>query len=344
MDKFDPCGIEISAKELVVALARSGQPEPLRSFPNTGTGHASLLRYLVGAGSRVRVVLESTGLYGLDLALTLSRHRQIEIMVANPRAVRHFASALMRRSKSDRLDAVVLREFAARMPFQPWTAPSPTAFALCALARRLVTLTEQCAAERNRLHAARLSAAIPAAVRRDIQRSIGSLERAATRLSREARRVLEADPALAESYRLLLTVPGIGPTSALQVLAEVSLLSSDLDARQWVAYAGLDPRVYDSGSSVHKKVRISKAGNRRLRRALFMPALVAVRYEPHLRAFYLRLQSEGKAKMLALVAVMRKLLHGLYGMLKYRQPYDGTRLFAAPPPATAELPTAPAHP
>lgn len=337
MDKFDPCGIEISAEELVVALARDGQPEPLRSFPNTGTGHARLLRYLAGTGSRVRVVLESTGLYGLDLALALSRHRPIEIMVANPRAVRHFASALMQRSKSDRLDAVVLREFAARMPFRRWAAPSPTAFALCALARRLATLTEQCAAEKNRLHAARLSAAIPAAVRRDIQRSIGSLERAAARLSREAQRVLEADPGLAESYRLLLTVPGIGPTSALQLLAEVALLSGDLDVRQWVAYAGLDPRCCDSGSSVHKKVRISKAGNRRLRRALFMPALVAVRHEPHLCAFYQHLLRAGKAKMQALVAVMRKLLHGLYGMLKYRQPYDGAKLFAHP--AQAAEPT-----
>jgi transposase len=230
------------------------------------------------------------------------------------------------------------------MPFRRWTAPSPTAFALCALARRLATLTEQCAAERNRLHAARLSAAIPAAVRRDIQRSIGSLERAAARLSREARRVLEADPVLAESYRLLLTVPGIGPTSALQLLAEVALLSGDLDVRQWVAYAGLDPRVYDSGSSVHKKVRISKAGNRRLRRALFMPALVAVRYEPHLRSFYQRLVRAGKTKMQALVAVMRKLLHGLYGMLKYRQPYDGARLFAQPAVPHTELTTAPARP
>lgn len=342
MDKFDPCGIEVSAEELVVALARSGQPEPLRSFPNTGTGHAGLLRYLAGAGSRVRVVLESTGLYGLDLALCLSRQERIEVMVANPRAARHFASALMQRSKSDRLDAVVLREFAARMPFQRWTAPSPTAFALCALARRLATLTEQCTAEKNRLHAARLSAAIPAAVRRDIQRSIGSLARAIGRLTREARRTVEADPALAESYRLLLTVPGIGPTSALQLLAEIALLSSDLDVRQWVAYAGLDPRCYDSGSSVHKKVRISKTGNRHLRRALYMPALVAARYEPHLCAFYQHLLRAGKAKMQALVAVMRKLLHAIHAMLKHRQPYDGAKLFAHP--AQAAEPTLASEP
>ena len=153
------------------------------------------------------------------------------------------------------------------------------------------------------------------------------MRRALVRLTREAQRILEADPLLASSYHLLLTAKGIGPTSALRLLAETALLSEDLDVRQWVAYAGLDPREYQSGSSVHKKVRISKTGNRHLRRALYMPALVAVRHEPHLRAFYQHLLAQGKCKMQALVAAMRKLLHAVYGMLKHRQPYDGAKLY-----------------
>jgi hypothetical protein len=206
MDKFDVGGIEVSARELVVAVRRGEREERLRSFPNTAEGHAAVVRFLAGGPERVRVVLESTGLYGLDLACALHRAApRIEVMVANPRAVRHFASALMQRSKNDRLDAVVLREFAARMPFQPWSAPSPPAFALGALARRLETLTEQCTAEKNRLHATQLSAAIPLAVRRDLQRSVRSIERAIARLTREALRLLERDPLLGSSYRLLLT-------------------------------------------------------------------------------------------------------------------------------------------
>jgi len=327
MDKFDPCGVEVSARELVVALSREGRAERLRSFPNTAEGHAALCRFLTSGSQRVRVVLESTGLYGLDLAYTLHQDAHIEIQVANPRAVRHFASALMQRSKNDRLDAVVLREFAARMPFQAWVAPSPHCFALCAVTRRLETLTEQSTAEKNRLHAASLSVAIPAAVRRDLQRSVRSIQRAIVRLTREAQRILQADPLLASSYHLLLTAKGIGPTSALRLLAETALLSEDLDVRQWVAYAGLDPREYQSGSSVHKRVRISKTGNRHLRRALYMPALVAVRHEPHLRAFYQHLLAQGKCKMQALVAAMRKLLHAVYAMLKHRQPYDGAKLY-----------------
>jgi transposase len=116
----------------------------------------------------------------------------------------------------------------------------------------------------------------------------------------------------------------------VQILAAVAVLSPDLDVRQWVAYAGLDPREYNSGSSVHKKTRISKAGNRHLRRALYMPALVAVRREPHFRAYYDHLLARGKTKMQALVAVMRKLLHAIYGMFRQQLPFDGGKVYQLP--------------
>src|SRR5947208_4436707 len=107
MDKLDFSGIEVSAEELVVALQREGKRRDLKTFPNTAAGHQAVIRHLSCPGRTVRVVLESTGLYGLDLALALQR-AQLEVMVANPRAVRHFAQALMQRSKNDRLDAAVL--------------------------------------------------------------------------------------------------------------------------------------------------------------------------------------------------------------------------------------------
>ena len=113
------------------------------------------------------------------------------------------------------------------------------------------------------------------------------------------------------------------------MLAELLLLGEGCGARQWVAHAGLDPREYRSGDSVQKKVRISRAGNARLRRALYMPALVAAHHDAHLGAFYARLRARGKSKMAALVAVMRKLLHAIYGMFRHNQDYDGSKLFAA---------------
>jgi len=337
LSTFDPCGIEVSAQTLVVALGPPERPASLREFPNTASGHQGVRRFLERAGQPVRVAMESTGLYGLDLALCL-HHAGVAVMVANPRAVRHFAQAMMQRSKTDLLDAEVLRQFAARLPFLAWRPPSPTALKLMAVARRLEALTEILAAEKNRRHAASLSEALPAIVRRDVERSIQTQQRAIERLTRAAEEFVLSDPQLARRFELLLSIPGFATTSALHVLAELTLLPADLNVRQWVAQAGLDPRQYSSGSSVEKKPRISKAGNKHLRRALYMPALVAVRHDPHLRGFYEHLVARGKTKMQALVAVMRKLLHAIFGMFKHDQPFDGTKVYAlAPAPTFAAL-------
>jgi transposase len=340
MSNLDSCGIEVSAKELLVRLRRQGELQPLRNFTNTPEGREMIIRYLRQAGRVVRVCLESSGLYGLDLALALSAAPGLEVMVANPRAVRHFATALMKRSKSDPVDAGVLEEFAARMPFQAWSRPSPAALALHALARRLRELVEIQTAEKNRQHAAGLSETIPTAVRRDLARSLRAQQRAVERLTRAARKLIAQDPQLRERYELLDSIPGIGETSAVQLLGELAVLAPDLDARQWVAYAGMDPRQYSSGSSVHKKPRISKAGNKHLRHSLFMPALVAVQHDPYLGAFYQHLLAKGKFKMQALVAVMRKLLHAIHAMFKNHQPYDGSKLFQLPPIPAREVPSA----
>jgi len=333
---FDPCGIEVSARTLLVALGREGRASLRREFPNTPEGHQAVLRWLQRSGRKVRVVLESTGLYGLDLALCLHQ-AGLAVMVANPRAVRHFAAALMQRSKTDRLDAQVLCEFAARMPLVAWCPPSAAAFKLVAVARRLEALTEMLAAEKNRLHAASLSQALPVIIRRDVERSIQTQQHAIERLTRAAQEFVISDPTLARRYQLLLSIPGFGVTSALHVLAELTLLPEDRDVRQWVAYAGLDPRQHTSGSSVEKKPRISKAGNKHLRRALYMPALVAVVHEPHLRAFYEHLLARGKTKLQALVATMRKLLHAIFGMFKHHQLFDGRKTYALTSAATSHL-------
>ena len=336
---FDPCGIEVSHHTLVVALGTAERPASLREFPNTPQGHQAVLCFLARAGRAVRVAMESTGLYGLDLALSL-HHAGVELMVAHPRAVRHFAHALMERSKTDQLDAEVLRQFAARMPFVAWRPPSAAALKLVAVARRLEALTDMLAAEKNRLHAASLSPALPAIVRRDVERSIQTQQRAIERLTRAVEEFILDDAELARRFQLLLSIPGVGTTSAVHLLAELTLLPADMDVRQWVAYAGLDPREYSSGTSVHKKVRISKAGNHHLRRALYMPALVAVRHDPHLRGFYQHLLARGKTKMQALVATMRKLLHAIFGIFKHNQLFDGLKVYPAldnPTPVLQEV-------
>lgn len=335
MDKMAACGIEVSARELVVAVPGKKEQVVVQRFANTVAGQQQLLQTLTCGGQRVRVCLEATGVYGLDVALLLSAQEQLEVVVSNPRAVRHFAQAMMRRSKSDPLDAVVLWEFAQRMPCTPWARPEKSTLTLWAIARRLQALTQQSIAEKNRRHAAEVSQAIPLCVRRSIARSLRALQREIKQLRAEALACIASEARLAARYQQLRSVPGIGAVSALQVLAELLMLPADRDVRQWVAYAGLDPREYSSGTSVRKYPRISKVGNRHLRHALYMPALVASRREPHLRGFYEHLLSRGKAKKSALLAVARKLLHAIYGMFRSGQAYDGARVYrlALPDPA-----------
>jgi transposase len=340
MRNTDTCGIETSAKEFLVRLRRGGDLQTRRTFSNTPEGCKILVRYLQQKNRVMRVCMESTGLYGLDLALALSEAQGIELMVANPRAVRHFAQALMKRSKNDPIDADVLEEFAARMPFQRWVRPSPTALALRAMTRRLRELVEIQSVEKNRQHAAGLSQTTPAAVRRDLTRSLRAQERAIARLTKQVRKLIARDAQLSERFELLDSIPGVGETSAIQLLGELAVLGPDFSARQWVSFAGLDPREFDSGSSVHKKPRISKAGNKHLRQSLYMPALVAVRHDPHLRGFYQHLQANGKVKMQALVAAMRKLLHAIHGMFRSHQRYDGSKLFRLPSTSLPEVPHA----
>ena len=310
-----------------MVVEREGKREVARRFANTPAGHQELKRCLTRGRAPVRVCLESTGLYGLDLALLLHGDSRFEIMVANPRAVRNFAQALFERSKNDPIDARVLVEYAERMPFQAWQPPSPAALQVTALARRIHALTEQATMEKNRLHAVSATATTLRILVQDLKRSIQSLKRAQTRLTREAKKIVSADAELQHRFSILLSVPGIGEISALQLLGELALVPVGADVRQWVAYAGLDPRQYSSGSSLQKRTRISKVGNRHLRRALYMPALTAVQHDPAWRAYYLHLQAAGKCKMVALVAVMRKLLHAIFGMFKHGSLFDRSRVY-----------------
>jgi transposase len=253
MNKHDVCGIEVSAKRLLVGLERESTPRTRREFPNTPQGHQALVHWLLAPGRTVRVVMEATGLYGLDLALRLDAEASLELMIANPRAVRHFAHALMKRSKNDPIDTGVLVEFARRMPFRPWVRPSAAALTLHALAHRLESLTEMHAAEKNRLHAAQLSPALPAAVVRDLQRSLRSLERALDRITRQAVEVIGQDPHLNLRYQLLLTACGIAPTSAVQILAQLGLCSHPI----WTFDSG-SPRPASTPASIPPAVRCTR--------------------------------------------------------------------------------------
>ena len=146
-------GIDVGAKELVIAIERDGVRESGVVLTNDADGHRKLIRLATKGGATARVVLESTGVYGLDLAFALHRARKIEVMVANPRAIAAYAKASLQRSKTDALDAEAILEFCMRMPFAPWTPPDPLILELRALSRRIEAMSKTVTQEKNRLHA-----------------------------------------------------------------------------------------------------------------------------------------------------------------------------------------------
>jgi transposase len=324
-------GVDVSQEALDVAARTDSGGEPRTGqFVNTPAGHRQLIKWLTKGGRSARVVLEATGVYSLDLALALDAAPRIDVMVVNPRAARQFADACLQRSSTDATMAAALREYAARMEFVAWMPPSAAVRELRAIARRIAALTLEKTRELNRRHAAGATADTPAVVVNDVAVNVRHLERRIAELERHAVTLITTDPQLKPIYQRVLSVCGIAATSAIQLLGELLVLPADMTARQWVAHSGLDVRHVVSGTSVHKAPRISKQGNAHVRRILYMPALVATQHEPHVRAFYEQLLAAGKKPLQALVAVMRKLLHAIHGMLKTNTDFDGSKFRKLP--------------
>ena len=231
--------------------------------------------------------------------------------------------------RHDATAAVALREYAVRMPFLAWQPPAAEVLALRGIARRIAALIVERTRERNRLNALQATSERVAVVVDDIEDDIRHLERRIELRSDEAVAVVRAHPVLQRAFEQLTSIPGLAAHSAVQLPPELLVLPEGLTVRQWVAHAGLDPRAHQPGTSVDKPARVSKVGNAHIRRALFMPALVAVRHEPHVKAFFDKLVARGKPPLQAYVAVMRKLLHAIHGMFTTDTVFVGDESHAA---------------
>ena len=327
MKQVSQVGVDVDSEKLVCAMQQAGQGMPLATFANTAAGHRKFIRWTTKGARAARVCLEATGIYSLQFALALHEARNVEVMVVNPRAIKDFARACMQRAKTDAVDARGILEYLERMPFTAWQPPAPEILHLQAINRRVVQLQTELTREKNRCHASEFAGASSDAIANDIEVNIRHLERRIERMHDSGLELIRSVPALASKLAHLVSTKGIGEASAMRLLAELLVLPGDLVAPQWVAHAGLDPRPYESGTSVHRPRRITKVGNRYLRAALYMPALVAIQHEPNVKAFYNKLVAAGKKPMQAVVAVMRKLLHAIWGMLKHDQDFDGNKFF-----------------
>ncbi len=297
-------GIDVAKSRLDIAVRPD---EEQWSVPNEEEGIDTLVSRLKELEPAL-VVLEATG--GLELAVTAALAAcELPVVVVNPRQVRDFARAAGQLAKTDRLDARALAFFGEAVQPTPRPLPDAQTQALAALLTRRRQVVAMLTAEKNRLHAARPS------VHKEIRRHILWLQKSLAKLDSDLGDALRLSPVWREKDDLLQSVPGVGPTLSVTLLAELPELGT-LDRRQIASLVGVAPLNRDSGLLRGK--RTVWGGRARLRAALYMGTLVATRFNPVIKAFYQRLCAAGKAKKLALTACMRKMLVILNSILRRR--------------------------
>lgn len=319
---LDMAKATFDAALLPVDQPRAGQTERprTRQFANTPAGYAALRAWLTEQpGTRVLACYEATSTYGEALAADLVAAGQL-VVRANPYQIKHYAQSELQRNSTDRQMAAVIARFArdrqTRLP--RWTLPTPALAQLQDVMRHLEDLHTLLGQVRNRLerpgHTAPVIASLTEIVRH--------LEQQQAQTHAQLRLLLAEAPTLAAQVALLITIPGVGETTALALLAELGEIDRFASTRQAAAYAGVTPSSAQSGTSVATTPQFAQHGNRRLRKALFYPALVAIRHNPQLKAFYHRLCQAGKAKMAAVGAVMHKLVKIAVAILRTQIPYN----------------------
>lgn len=287
-------GVDISKDTLDVHLHPAGQG---RRFANDARGFAALLAWLQDVAVS-RIAFEPTGPYhhGFERHLAAAG---LPLVKVNPRQARHFAEAIGQHAKTDPVDAGMLARFAALLepPVRPLANPTLDTMRELHVARRAL-IKDKVAAE-NRAQTRR-----SALLKRQARERLRQIDRQLAAIDAALHAALEADPALEARFQILLSIPGIGAATALAILIEMPELGT-LEAKCAASLAGLAPIARDSGQ--HRGKRFIHGGRAHIRQALYMPALVATRFNPQMKAKYQALRAAGKPPKLALTAIMRKL-------------------------------------
>lgn len=314
---MEPVGIDVAKRkfDLRWLSAATGKAKD-KVFDNTAGGHSDVLAWLAKqklTPENCHIAMEATGQYWEALATALV-DAGYTVSVVNPLQIKSFGDAVMRRQKTDRADAGLIAQFCAQMKPIPWQPPPIEVRELQRLIARLEAVTGMHVQEQNRRYEA---AGI----------ALESVERVADILVKEEALLkklihdhIDRHPDLRRQHELLTSIPGVGDSVSSNFMAW--LPAQRLTVRQAVAFVGLSPSHRQSGDSVHGKSHLSKLGHARLRRALYLPAMCAIQHNPAAKAFYARLRATGKSGKVALVAVMRKMLHWMVAVLKNNAPFD----------------------
>ena len=314
-------GIDVSKLKLACAVLLNGKYKS-KTIANTPAGFDVLWSWLERFNSLPEhVCLEATGAYGEDVA-TFLHDRGLTVSIVNPAWVKGFAQSEGLRTKTDKVDSHLIANFchSKRERLQVWQPAPKEQRELRDLTRRLEALKQMRIQEENRLEGNLSNLVVT-----NLKKHIRFLDKQITELGKEISDHIDRHPGLRQKCDLLNSIPGVAETTSANLLSELSF-DQFASARQAAAYAGLTPSDRVSGTSVKGRPRLSKIGSKRLRKALYMPAMAAMRYNPLLNQFAARLKQKGKTGKVIVAAVMRKLIHMAYGILKSGRPFDPSYL------------------
>jgi len=317
-------GIDVSKDKLDCAWLSDGVASKVKNkvFPNTPAGHQQLLAWAVKQSQApleaLHVVMEATGIYHEAVAYALHQ-AGARVAIVNPAKIHAYSKSLGVRSKTDKKDSVIIARYGDSHQPRQWQ-PEPEAIrSLKALISRLEALDKDIQREKNRLEKAQIAQS-SVEVLDSIQTVLQQLQSERQRIEDLINRHIDQHPTLKQDRQLLESIPGIGPILSRLM---ITLLRSHAfeSAPQCAAFVGLVPCQHESGSSVRGRSRLSKTGNPMFRAKLYMAAVVSIQHNPDIKRHYERLLKKGKARMCALGAAMRKLVHICFGVIKHQQPY-----------------------
>lgn len=322
-------GIDVAQKELVVSLGRMDQEMSLeifayKTFPNNQKGFRALTQWAEKAannGIKIRYVMEATGVYHESLAYYLTDNNS-EVSIVLPNKISNFFRTLEVNTITDKTASQTIARFGLERKLEVWQKPKKIFRDLKQLTRERDQLIAERTVLKNQLHAEQAEA-FPndGSINRVIKR-IQLINSQELEIKAEIASIVKHDQELVKKIEMITSIPGVGKLTAVIVLAETNGFELIRNKKQLVSYTGLDVKEKQSGTSVNGKPKISKKGNRYLRKAMHLPALTAIQHNERHKAVFVRLVSKHGIKMKAAVAVQRKILELIYVIYKNNKTYD----------------------
>ncbi len=310
-------GIDVSKKTLDVTLLHEKSGKRRKRVANNTAGIQGLLNWLKKQTTgQIHICMESTSVYWEEVAEILYE-AGYEVSVVNPVRIKGYAMSKLCRSKTDALDGDVIADFCEKQSPSLWEPPSDVEKKLRALVRHLEALKKSRIQQSNRL-----STCKDDDVKNSLDTLLNTIDAEIKQVQKRIDDLIDQNPDLKEKKELLKSIPGFSDKTAIHILAEMYDLPAYENAKAAAADIGITTSHHESGTTVHRRPKISRMGKAALRAALYYPAITALRYNPAVQKLAKRLEARGKKKSVIRVAAMRKLMHIAYGVIKNKQPFD----------------------